>query len=147
VCARSAGVRKRACVHAWVRAREGARKRACVKLSVNSACSGISRPGDGLLTHRQYKEEGRTGDGSGQEQPEIPTNCNGCCRWWSKSQCCIRKIDMYSNTCEPLDHAPTHHIQYLAASRDRHLAIGFRCLGNRVCYAWLGLVGYSFVQD
>jgi hypothetical protein len=26
---------------------------------------------------------------------------------------------------------------YLAASRDRHLAIGFRGLGIRVCYAWL----------
>jgi hypothetical protein len=25
----------------------------------------------------------------------------------------------------------------LAASRDRHLAIGFRSFGNRVCYAWL----------
>jgi hypothetical protein len=33
---------------------------------------------------------------------------------------------------------------YLAASRDRRLAIGFRGLGNRVCYAWLGAVWYRF---
>ena len=29
------------------------------------------------------------------------------------------------------------YYSYLAASRDRHLAIGFRGLGNRACYAWL----------
>jgi hypothetical protein len=31
----------------------------------------------------------------------------------------------------------TYMYIYLAASRDRHLAIGFRGLGTRVCYAWL----------
>jgi hypothetical protein len=29
----------------------------------------------------------------------------------------------------------------LAASRDHHLAIEFRSLGKRVCYAWLDAVG------
>jgi hypothetical protein len=31
----------------------------------------------------------------------------------------------------------SYEFVYLAASRDRHLAIGFRSLGNRVCDAWL----------
>jgi hypothetical protein len=43
------------------------------------------------------------------------------------------------------------YLKYLAASRGRHLAIGFRGLGNRACYAWLDagwmLAGCSLDAD